>query len=81
MRGIIFFAPKDEGGLSLMNISAQQKSLQVRLIEALLRPINTVAVNVPFYLYHLMVSIIQISYDCPCHEIPLLFPSARVKGS
>jgi hypothetical protein len=81
MRGTIFFVPKDEGGLGLIDIPAQQRLLPFRLIKALLNHINTATVNLPEYSYQFMVSTLQMSHDCPSHEIPLLFPSARAKGS
>jgi hypothetical protein len=81
MKGNIFFLSKDKGGLGLLNIAAQQKSLQFRYIKALLEPSGIVLPDIPQFLYDLLAGTIQLSYDTPAHELPLLIQSARLQGT
>lgn len=76
----VFYLPKNEGGLGLLNISVQQKMLQLRYINALLSVSGTPN-PVPSHLYSLMVFALQNGCDTPYHEVPLLFPESRYKSA
>jgi hypothetical protein len=76
----VFYLPKNEGGLGLLNISAQQKMLQFRYLNVLLSVSGTPN-PVTNHLHSLMVFALQNRCDTSYHEMPLLFPETRFKSS
>jgi hypothetical protein len=67
---------KLEGGLSIIDISAQQKVLQQRYITALLQ-LNTQSMKLPTFLYDLLSSYLQLAFDSHSFQAPLLFATIR----
>ncbi|CEP18076.1 hypothetical protein [Parasitella parasitica] len=72
----VLYHPMSTGGLSVIEIHAQQKVLQRRYVQALLLN-NRQCSPIPNYLYELLTCYPQVNYGTNCHQIPLLFHSAR----
>lgn len=64
------------GGLSVIDISAQQLVLQQRYISALLYD-NSRGSVLPKYLFDLLTSYLQMAYDTFLYIVPLLFDQVR----
>ncbi|KAI8084191.1 uncharacterized protein B0P05DRAFT_30396 [Gilbertella persicaria] len=75
LRKTTIYHPRLTGSLCVMNVSAQQKVLQNWYIRAILHN-NCIDRPIPAFLLQLLVSCIQSAFDCPYHEVPLLFPKA-----
>ncbi|KAG2192331.1 hypothetical protein INT46_008857 [Mucor plumbeus] len=78
LKGNSFFLPRDQGGLGLIDIDSQQKTLQFRYLNALLNDNNG---TLPAFTYNLLVNSLKLSNDSSSHVLPLLFKSARFKNS
>ncbi|KAK4521913.1 uncharacterized protein ATC70_004451 [Mucor velutinosus] len=73
-----FFLPRDQGGLGLIDIGAQQKSLQFRYLRVLLLGNHG---RLPGFTYQLLTHALRLTNDVAHHALPLLFPSARYKNT
>jgi hypothetical protein len=78
LKGNSFFLPRDQGGLGLIDIGAQQNALQFRYIKVLLEGNKGL---LPDFTYQLLVNSLRLSNDTPHHALPLLFKSARYKNT
>jgi hypothetical protein len=78
LKGNSFFLPRDQGGLGLIDIGAQQHTLQFRYLRVLLQGNHGV---VPDFTYQLLINTLRLSHDTPDHAVPLFFKSARYKST
>lgn len=72
----VMYYDKLEGGLSVIDISSQQNVLQMRYAKALLQD-NQHCAPLPGFLWSLLTSYIQLSFNTTHHQVPLLFKEAR----
>ncbi|OAD00092.1 hypothetical protein MUCCIDRAFT_113545 [Mucor lusitanicus CBS 277.49] len=78
LKGTSFFLPRDQGGLGLIDIGAQQKALQFRYLRVLLADNRG---PLPEFTYQLLTHALRLTNDAVHHALPLLFPSARYKNT
>jgi hypothetical protein len=78
LKGNSFFLPRDQGGLGLIDVGAQQKALQFRYIRVLLTGNRGL---LPEFTYQLLINALRLSNDASHHALPLLFKSARYKST
>lgn len=74
----VFYLHKEEGGLSLINVSAQQNTLQMRYIKSLL--CYEQYKKIPKYLYDLMIYGLKTATNNPNIESIMLFENTRFKS-
>ncbi|KAK4514843.1 uncharacterized protein ATC70_002448 [Mucor velutinosus] len=78
LKGNSFFLPRDQGGLGLIDIGAQQHALQFRYIKVLLQGNKG---SVPDFTYQLLTNALRLAHDTPDHVVPLFFKAARYKNT
>lgn len=78
LKGNSFFLPRDQGGLGLIHIIAQQKALQFRYLRALLLQDHG---PLPAFTYQLLTHALRLTNDSVHHVLSLLFKSARYKNT
>ncbi|KAK4510448.1 uncharacterized protein ATC70_011427 [Mucor velutinosus] len=71
----VYYLPKDQGGLGLLHVGAQQQTLQMRYITALLY--HDQHKTIPQYLYQLMSHTLQMETNLPYIDTILIFKEAR----
>ncbi|EPB86798.1 hypothetical protein HMPREF1544_06414 [Mucor circinelloides 1006PhL] len=74
----VYYLPREEGGLGLFHVGAQQQSLQMRYIRALLT--HNQQQIIPAFLYKLMVQTLQFETNNASTESIMLFPDTRYKS-
>jgi hypothetical protein len=75
----VYYLPREEGGLGLLHVGAQQHSLQTRYIRALVS--NNQQKVIPSFLFNLMAQALQLETNNPHTQIIMLFPDTRYKSN
>ncbi|KAK4518952.1 poly(A)-specific ribonuclease [Mucor velutinosus] len=78
LKGTSFFFPRDQGGLGLIDIGAQQKAPQFRYLRVLLVGNHGL---LPDFTYQLLTNALRLTNDAAHHVLRLLFMSARYKNT